>query len=261
MKKMRKNSWTIPYPLLIVGVLFAVLAPGLAQNVDAASNKHPDTGEENARLKARILELEAELAAKNKALEQSRADLVQTHLELKKLRSDFADLRVNAAIVLANKDDVKAAHLLRQLMIDMSDLNLMHQRLRHLVIAFGNRVETMFAVYKEPADLRLKQQLKGQLAVIIKQLQDAEKLSSLKKATKPASIGRVLAVDQTLNTVILDIGHLDGVKLGMVLVDNENELRLKVIETRPLVSAAVPVKGHLNKLVPGTALKPETVKP
>ena len=74
MKKMRKNSWTIPYPLLIVGVLFAVLAPGLAQNVDAASNKHPDTGEENARLKARILELEAELAAKNKALEQSRSD-------------------------------------------------------------------------------------------------------------------------------------------------------------------------------------------
>jgi regulator of replication initiation timing len=64
---------------------------------------------------------------------------------------------------------------------------------------------------------------------------------------------RVIAVDDKIQTVVLDVGYANGVRCGLLLwAGKDDAVRLKVVETRPFISAAVLVKGKLEDLAPGT---------
>jgi hypothetical protein len=66
----------------------------------------------------------------------------------------------------------------------------------------------------------------------------------------------VIAVDDKLQTVVLDVGYANGVRCGLLLWSGKGDaVRLKVIETRPFISAAVVVKGKLEDLAPGTVVR------
>ena len=42
---------------------------------------------------------------------------------------------------------------------------------------------------------------------------------------------------------------------GLTFVSADGKVHLRVLETRPMLSGAMPVKGSLNQLVPGAAVR------
>lgn len=70
----------------------------------------------------------------------------------------------------------------------------------------------------------------------------------------------VLSADAQTQTVILDKGFLDGCRSGMVFVhrrEGKAMVRLKVVEVRPDMAAAVVVGGTLARVTPGMLFAPE----
>lgn len=71
---------------------------------------------------------------------------------------------------------------------------------------------------------------------------------------------RITAVRHQLNMAVLSAGSLQGVFPGMTFVTADEKIRLRVLETRAMISGAVPVAGELNDLIPGTQVKLEIIR-
>ena len=63
---------------------------------------------------------------------------------------------------------------------------------------------------------------------------------------------RILGVRPELNMAVLSVGAVQGVFPGMTFVTADGQTALRVLETRPMISGAVPVAGSLKNLVTGT---------
>lgn len=66
---------------------------------------------------------------------------------------------------------------------------------------------------------------------------------------------RVIRLKYELNLAVISAGSLQGVFPGMTFVSADGKVHLRVLETRPMLSGAMPVKGSLNQLVPGAAVR------
>lgn len=63
---------------------------------------------------------------------------------------------------------------------------------------------------------------------------------------------RILEVRDDLETVVLNAGYRNGVRVNLTMVvDGVSGCVLKVVAVRPFVSAAVLESGTLQELVPG----------
>ncbi|MBN1863578.1 MAG: hypothetical protein JW808_01620 [Victivallales bacterium] len=67
---------------------------------------------------------------------------------------------------------------------------------------------------------------------------------------------RVLAVNDSLQIVVLDAGAASGVRGGIMLHTEDRACRLVVIETRQFISAALVTEGDISRLARGTVLVP-----
>ena len=65
---------------------------------------------------------------------------------------------------------------------------------------------------------------------------------------------RIMSLKYGLNMAVISAGSLQGVFPGMTFVSADGKVHLRVLETRAMISGAVPVKGSLNELVPGSAV-------
>lgn len=63
---------------------------------------------------------------------------------------------------------------------------------------------------------------------------------------------RVIAIKYELGMVIISAGALHGVFPGMNFVSANGKVVLRVLDTRAMISGALPVSGSLNDLVPGS---------
>ena len=77
-------------------------------------------------------------------------------------------------------------------------------------------------------------------------------LADLKIRQKPVDRCRILAVNKDLQVVVLPVGSVHGVFIGLNYYAGKNKEPLRIITVRPFVSAAVPVKGNIESLTPGT---------
>ena len=71
---------------------------------------------------------------------------------------------------------------------------------------------------------------------------------------------RILGVRPELNMAVLSVGAVQGVFPGMTFVTADGKTALRVLETRPMISGAVPVAGSLNNLVTGSRLNLQITK-
>ena len=71
---------------------------------------------------------------------------------------------------------------------------------------------------------------------------------------------RVAAVRSELNMAVLSAGALQGIFPGMTFVTADGKIRLRVMETRSMISGAVPVSGDINSLTPGSSVKLEIIR-
>ena len=65
---------------------------------------------------------------------------------------------------------------------------------------------------------------------------------------------RIMSLKYGLDMAVISAGSLQGVFPGMTFVSADGKVHLRVLETRAMISGAVPVKGSLNELVPGSAV-------
>ena len=65
---------------------------------------------------------------------------------------------------------------------------------------------------------------------------------------------RIMSLKYELDMAVISAGALQGVFPGMTFVSADGKVHLRVLETRAMISGAVPVKGSLNELVPGSAV-------
>jgi hypothetical protein len=63
---------------------------------------------------------------------------------------------------------------------------------------------------------------------------------------------RVIAIKYELGMVVISAGALHGVFPGMNFVSADGKVVLRVLDTRSMISGALPVSGTLNDLVPGS---------
>ena len=71
---------------------------------------------------------------------------------------------------------------------------------------------------------------------------------------------RVMAIKYELGMAVLSAGTLHGVFPGMVFVSSNGKVVLRVLDTRSMISGALPVSGSLNDLVPGSSVRLQLTK-
>ena len=71
---------------------------------------------------------------------------------------------------------------------------------------------------------------------------------------------RVMAIKYELGMAVLSAGTLHGVFSGMTFVSPDGKVVLRVLDTRSMISGAVPVSGTLNDLVPGSSVRLQLTK-
>ena len=240
----------------------------LSENVPVASTPGDAVALQEARearesAEQRIIDLELELA--------------KAKQELEKIRSRYADfyLESHAVVERMRQLELQASHLLRR-KEDLDGDTLAAQALEALNLAGKRQLEVEDAV----------RDFEQYLASVLDVLQPSEALRrewsertmALKRVVenslKPLSIvarrggggpGRqgcgVLAVNEELQLVVLDRGFLAGLKTGgvwrLMSADDTVTARLRVVEVRPEISAAVVIQGELDRVTPGSQLSAE----
>jgi hypothetical protein len=250
MEKNAKSEWTRFLLPSIIWVLFSLsgVLPAQEPPAQPASERELET----QALKARCLELQASLLRTEKELETARADLAQAFLEVKQLRGEVADLRLKAANVLANQDELHDADALRLLLKDWQELHAAQQDVYREALGFGRYLDSVLDVLNPGGSQELRKALDGRFYLLLKKLQTAERLSALPAPAAAApQTGRVLAVNVGLGVVVVDFGRDQGAGLGSLWQVEDQRVRLRLVEVRPAVSAAVAVAGKLDQLAPG----------
>ncbi len=264
MEKIDKSGWTTICVLTIVSVLFfrpAVVTAQEPQKAPAAATRE-DGSDELKALKARCLELEGALLRSQTELKSVRADMADAALELRKLRSQVADLRVKAANVLANQDDLEDAGTLRAQLRDMRRIHTAQKELQQEALGFHRYMNSVLDVLDQNDRSGLRKKLNGRYLLLKRKLDDAERLSRPQVAVGQARRGRVLAVNTELGIVVLDRGRDAGARPGSVweITAGRKTLKARVVEARSSLSAAVLLAGDLDDINAGAAAKRVTAK-
>lgn len=252
MKKKLIVRWTKVTAPLILAVLNFL--PCVADN---AATEPQDRGSEVKALRRRCLNVQAELARTQKELDSARASFLETQKKLKALKTQLAELRVKAANVLVEPDDVNEARTLKQLLADMAELDNVHAKFYQQLLATRQFMESVLKIVGKEADEALKAGLDGRLLLLEKHLQEARKLTRPpeKRAAKAAPRKcRILDVNAKLGAAILDIGRDDGARLGSQwrVSNGRDETLLQIIQVRPSLSAAVVAKGKIGNILAGS---------
>lgn len=211
----------------------------------------------------RIVELELELSKVQQELERVRsryADFyLESHLTVERLRSL----------------ELQASHLLRH-QSELDDQHLASEALETLQLASTRQLEVYDAVQElekylvsilevlQPSDA-LRQDVLERTGALNKLVESSLKPLSLVARRGSGGSGRhgcsVLAVNEKLQLIVLDCGFLAGLKAGstwrLTASDGTLTARLRVVEVRPEISAAVVIQGAMEKLTPGCQLSAE----
>lgn len=255
---MRKH-WTIPYLQIIVCFLIPSISMWCAPTEEIALQE--------MRIARQALERETA------SLKQ---ELVRVNAELDRVRTLYAEtiIRQRAEAEQLRKLELQAASLV-QVGSGDSVAGTMTEAMQVLVLLRTRllKVESELTCFEksmaaamdvmQPSDA-MRHDVEDRVVSLRRVVE-----SSLKPLSLVAGRGSgdailtgctVLSADLQTQTVILDKGFLDGCRSGMVFIHRREgtvTARLKVVEVRPDISAAVVVVGRFVAVTPGTLFAPE----
>ena len=262
MKKTRILSWKKYVRLTILSVLCYGIPVALA--AEAVTLQKPS--DHNMVLKEAQV---ARQAAEGKNAELSAA-LIRTELELQALRRRYAeiylasraaqdeleDYELRVAGLLADREEPTSGRALPRVLAALDKLQSNQQDLRDQVKEFGAYLNSVLDV------LQPSEAMRREVTTRFAQLEEVSESSAGPRpivarrgrgsVERPAC--RILAVSDELQTVVLNRGFNDGVRQGMTwrVVSGDDILaRMKVIEVRAAISAAVVTDGKFKAVGPG----------
>ena len=250
MKKNNKPLWTSKCSFTIFSALFLAAIPIFATE--------PNEVTQIEKLKNDNLKLKAALSAKERELEIVKADFFNALDKLKKLRQEVVEIRLEAANMLVNKEALRDRGATRLLLKDMHDLLSAQAKVHTELLELSHYVDAVLDSSGEAKDSVARKAVKTKINSMRNQLEKSGLLSLTKKNDSKKSKkteGRILAVNEQLRVVILNIGHHQGIIVGSSWqIDGKSE-KLVVVESRPEISAAKIVNGNIKNLVPGMMVK------
>ena len=200
-----------------------------------------------------LRQLKREVARQQKELERLTRLLTQKENELQRLKIWMGTLSADGRITTVSQREQRLLHGMKILsdasgnmvLRTMELAELLRPRLNALPIASADRVRLVMAL----EDLERS-------AARVTSIADTASASEDRLLKNV----RVAAVRSELNMAVLSAGALQGIFPGMTFVTADGRIRLRVLETRSMISGAVPIAGDINTLTPGSVVKLEIIR-
>lgn len=251
--------WTKTFRAIILSALTLLSAPFASAQESSLQVQLKEVEMLAESLREENRSLQQAMAAKERELDELRSKYAELILGTDRQISEIAALQLSAAhLVLGAAGDstgeqTQAAEL-------MDTLALARRKGQLLLETVERHVEKVQAVVETLAPSQaVRKEVDGNLTELRERAQECvAPLMLLDAAATTTSSCSILKSDAATGIVILDRGTLHGVRSGAQFILQRGDkvaARLKVIESRPLHSAAMIVAGEKAAAVPGTLLK------
>lgn len=242
-------NWTVCILPIIFYALFSAL---LADDVKAEEKSLKNSRAEIKNGTAEDAVNLAELEAARKETEMLRKELADVLLKSEEIFNSYRRLQLSVASTVANaekksvnEEELKSLESFSNIRQEMKNFV---GRTIELAQFIGSALEKKDLTDTEK--IRMKFKLDDLKAA-------ADRLNALISPPEPKEKMdkcRILAVNEKLQTAILDAGTANGVNTGLVwrvTTRNGRQARLKVIAVRPFICAAMVLEGDFSTLAPG----------
>jgi len=232
-----------------------------------------------SELRQQLLESRVVLESLQERNRELERQLAEANAELEKLRSRYAELLVatDQATDQFARLELSAAHLIGEAenpggttVEALDTLALVQRRLLELAAAQQRHEKNLAAVLDACQPSRpLRQTVEDDLRELAAKLAAALQPVTLATASgdEDGAAGHLSAalvrLDGQTRVAVIDQGFLNGVRVGMTFAltrEGVTLARLKVIEVRALVSAALLTQGDFRSLAPGMLLQREAAR-
>lgn len=210
----------------------------------------------------RCAELRASLAQARKDLESLRGEYSELLVRSRTREAEVAELRLGITGLIFEPGGDSGQAVVARAIAELDDIATANAALHKGVREFSEYLRGVIDALEPSAAIR--REIGASLDRLVRQVEDAERSPSLVAGRGGTNDRlrrecRVLAVSDEFQTVILDAGSAHGVRLGMLWQlsspAGEPTHRLRVVDLRATVSAAIPIEGKLGTIAPGMQAK------
>ncbi len=205
--------------------------------------------------------ISAALATSERELEVLRGRYAELYLTSWQQQQELENLELRVAGLLTDREDNTFVHALDQAVRSLEQQREIQQELGRQVSQLESCLNSMLEILQPSR--ALCRNVDERLAA----LKDAVRRSGQSLSSVAGRDGdqtrrdkcRVLAVNDDLQVVVLDGGSRNGLRPGFrwcLIRDGKVLARLRVIEVRVAMSAAVVVQGSFTAIGPGAVLRP-----
>jgi hypothetical protein len=178
-----------------------------------------------------------------------KKELIEIIKKFKKQNESYRRLQLSVAATLASEQIKQGASREDQLVKAMSDISDNGRKLALKTIEFCDRVEQL--LQRMPVGKLQKAQITLSLEDLKSEARRFNTMTDLGADAKPANRCRILAINRDLQIVVLPVGSIHGAFNGLRYYTGKGRILLKIISTRPFISAAVIVQGNIDDMAPG----------
>ena len=267
MRKIFALGWQTLCWLAILEILR--LSPSTCLSAEAVSPQAPleqKVEVQEAQMARRAAEQKcAELAAALSTTEQEieglRRRYADLYLESRRQQQELEYLDLRMAGLLADREDIASGRALSRALSALQDVQGEQHALADKVREFGAYLSSVLDILQPSEVLRREvTERYGALAKAVERsVQPLPSVAGRGDGVPKRQECRVLAVSDDLQVVVLDRGFKDGVREGTrwhVVNGSEVLAKLRVIEVRASVSAALVVEGRFKAIGVGALANP-----
>ena len=201
-------------------------------------------------------ELRAALAQTEKELENLRRRFAALYLSSREQQKELEYFELRVAGLLTDAQDPSTGRALSQALAAVDRLREIQQELARRLREFETYLRSVLDVLQPSEVLRreVTERFDELIALVEQSVRPPSKVARRGGGSVERRKCRVLAVNDELQVVVLDSGFDSGVRQGTywrVTKDSTVLARLRVIEVRPSLSAAVVVDGRFKAVGPG----------
>lgn len=255
-----RGVWTeATWPCMVCALcLLAGIAAGATPAGDAGVASVSQQEAEIARQAAekRAAELGLALVKTERELEKERERYAELYLKSRDLQEQYDRLQLRLASLLLDDAAAPSGQVLANGLAWLEERQAAYVRLAAEVRGFGQYLPTVLETL-QPSEV-LRREIMDRYRELARACDRVEALPPIVagrggEAGAPTSC-RVLSANPELGVVVLDAGALSGVRAGSLwrIRDGERVVaRVRVIEVRSALSAALVLEGRMSRLAPG----------